>query len=121
MITVAVLVVAFALLVWTTISITRASRWEREENRRWRTRWFGGALRYEEKLGDDWEGIEIETTGRSYVATGIIFRSRERWHAYPKWASERRDEIIARVSEEFRGKKLLLTEEQNHPATGQRP
>lgn len=113
MFTAVFLFVAFALLVWITISIQRASRDERDESRGWRTRWASGALRYEEKLGDRWEGIEIETVGRSYATTGIRFRSCEHWRQYPAWASNRRDEIVARVTEDFRDSSLRLTEEQN--------
>jgi hypothetical protein len=58
---------------------------------------------YEELRGGSWERIDIDgemLTGRAHHV--IYFASPERWRAYPPWARGRRDEIIARVTSEFR-------------------
>jgi hypothetical protein len=58
---------------------------------------------YEEMRDGAWERIEISgemLMGRAHHV--IYFASPEQWHQYPAWARDRRDEIIARITSEFR-------------------
>jgi len=58
---------------------------------------------YEELHGGAWERIDIDgemLMGRAHHV--IYFASPERWLEYPEWARGRRDEIIARITSEFR-------------------
>lgn len=58
---------------------------------------------YEEFREGTWQRIEIDgemLCGRAHHV--IYFASAERWRSYPDWARIRRDEIIARITSEFR-------------------
>jgi hypothetical protein len=58
---------------------------------------------YEELHDGVWERIDIDgemLTGRAHHV--IYFASPARWLQYPRWARERRDEIIARIKSAFR-------------------
>ncbi len=58
---------------------------------------------YEERHDGAWERIEVSgemLTGRAHHV--IYFASPEAWQRYPAWARNRRDEIIARITSEFR-------------------
>jgi hypothetical protein len=58
---------------------------------------------YEELRGGVWERLDIDgemLMGRAHHV--IYFASPERWLAYPPWARDRRGEIIARITSEFR-------------------
>lgn len=58
---------------------------------------------YEELRDGVWERIEIDgemLMGRAHHV--IYFATPERWLGYPAWARGRRDEIVARITSEFR-------------------
>lgn len=58
---------------------------------------------YEELRGGAWERLDIDgemLMGRAHHV--IYFASPEQWLRYPVWARARRDEIIARITSEFR-------------------
>jgi hypothetical protein len=58
---------------------------------------------YEELHDGAWERIDIDgemLMGRAHHV--IYFASPDAWRAYPAWARDRRDEIIARITSEFR-------------------
>ena len=58
---------------------------------------------YEELRDGRWERIDIDgemLMGRAHHV--IYFATPERWLQYPAWAKNRRDEIIARITSEFR-------------------
>jgi hypothetical protein len=72
--------------------------------RGWRVGHQGRDQMYYEELRDGvWKRIDIDgemLMGRAHHV--IYFASPERWSQYPPWASQRRDEIIARIKSEFR-------------------
>ena len=72
--------------------------------RGWRVGHQGRDRMYYEELRDGvWERIDVDgemLMGRAHHV--IYFASPERWREYPSWASRRRDEIIARITSEFR-------------------
>ena len=72
--------------------------------RDWRVGHQGRDQMYYEELRDGvWERIDVDgemLMGRAHHV--IYFATPERWREYPRWASTRRDEIIARISSEFR-------------------
>jgi hypothetical protein len=72
--------------------------------RGWRVGHRGRDQMYYEELRDGvWKRIDIDgemLMGRAHHV--IYFASPERWREYPPWASQRRDEIIARIKSEFR-------------------
>lgn len=74
------------------------------QTRRWRVGHSGRDQMYYEELRDgEWERLAIDgemLTGRAHHV--IYFASPERWLRYPSWAHGRRDEIIARITSEFR-------------------
>jgi hypothetical protein len=58
---------------------------------------------YEELRDGVWERIHVDgemLMGRAHHA--IYFAAPERWLEYPQWARTRRDEIVARITSEFR-------------------
>lgn len=58
---------------------------------------------YEERDGLSWRRLDIDgemLLGRAHHV--IYFRSATDWTRYPAWAHGRRDEIIARIKQEFR-------------------
>lgn len=58
---------------------------------------------YEELRDGVWERLDVDgemLTGRAHHV--IYFATPESWLRYPQWARERRDEIIARITREFR-------------------
>jgi hypothetical protein len=58
---------------------------------------------YEERVDGEWQRLSISgemLMGRAHHA--IYFASVSQWNAYPAWARDRRDEIIARIKSEFR-------------------
>src|SRR5688572_12912606 len=58
---------------------------------------------YEELHRGAWERIDVDgemLTGRAHHV--IYFATPARWLGYPSWARDRRDEIIARITSEFR-------------------
>ena len=58
---------------------------------------------YEELIVGAWERIDIDGEMLMGPAHHVIyFASREAWTSYPSWARGRRDEIIARITSEFR-------------------
>jgi hypothetical protein len=75
-----------------------------EGQRGWRVGHRGRDQMYYEELHQGvWERIEIDgemLTGRAHHV--IYFATPERWLAYPPWARERRAEITARITSEFR-------------------
>ena len=75
-----------------------------DERRGWRVGHQGrDRMYYEELRGGVWERIDVDgkmLMGRAHHV--IYFASPERWRAYPAWARDRRDEIIARITSEFR-------------------
>lgn len=57
---------------------------------------------YEELIDGSWQRILIEgeiLTGRAHHV--IYFNYPDEWLNYPKWAQNRRDEIIVRIKSEF--------------------
>lgn len=72
--------------------------------REWRVGHRGrDQMYYEERHGLTWERIEIDGEMLMGEAHHVIyFASPERWRSYPPWARDRRDEIIARITSEFR-------------------
>jgi hypothetical protein len=74
------------------------------EQRGWRVGHQGRDRMYYEELRDGaWERIDIDgemLMGRAHHV--IYFASPEQWLRYPVWARGRRDEIIARITSEFR-------------------
>lgn len=70
----------------------------------WRVGHTGRDQMYYEELHDGvWERIDIDgemLMGRAHHV--IYFATPERWKSYPAWARDRRDEIIARITSEFR-------------------
>lgn len=76
----------------------------REDGEGWRVGHRGRDQMFYEELRDGtWERIEIDgemLTGRAHHV--IYFAGPDAWRAYPEWARERRDEIIARVKSRFR-------------------
>jgi hypothetical protein len=75
----------------------------REESGDWRVGHCGRDQMYYEELRDGtWERIEIDgemLTGRAHHV--IYFAGPDAWQAYPEWARERREEIIARIKSRF--------------------
>ena len=75
-----------------------------DEQRGWRVGHRGrDQMYYEELHRGVWERIEIDgemLTGRAHHV--IYFATPERWRAYPPWARDRRAEITARITSEFR-------------------
>jgi len=75
-----------------------------DEQRGWRVGHRGrDQLYYEEFHQGAWKRIEIDgemLTGRAHHV--IYFPTPERWLAYPPWARDRRAEITARITSEFR-------------------
>jgi hypothetical protein len=58
---------------------------------------------YEERIAGAWQRLEVDgemLTGRAHHV--IYFKSPSEWQRYPAWAQGRRDEIIARIKQEFR-------------------
>jgi hypothetical protein len=74
------------------------------DQRGWRVGHQGRDQMYYEELRDgSWERIDIDGEMLMGPAHHVIyFAAPERWRAYPAWARERRDEIIARITSEFR-------------------
>lgn len=74
------------------------------EQRGWRVGHQGRDRMYYEELRDGaWERLDIDgemLMGRAHHV--IYFASPEQWLRYPVWARARRDEIIARITSEFR-------------------
>ena len=74
------------------------------EQRGWRVGHQGrDRMYYEELRGGAWERLDIDgemLMGRAHHV--IYFASSEQWLRYPAWARGRRDEIIARITSEFR-------------------
>jgi hypothetical protein len=75
-----------------------------EEQRGWRVGHRGRDQMYYEELHQGvWERIDIDgemLTGRAHHV--IYFATPERWLGYPPWARDRRAEITARITSEFR-------------------
>src|SRR5215218_8260971 len=75
-----------------------------EGQRGWRVGHRGRDQMYYEELHQGvWERIEIDgemLTGRAHHV--IYFATPERWLEYPAWARDRRAEITARITSEFR-------------------
>ena len=75
-----------------------------DERRGWRVGHTGrDQMYYEEQHRGAWERIDVDgemLTGRAHHV--IYFAAPARWLAYPSWARDRRDEIIARITSEFR-------------------
>lgn len=58
---------------------------------------------YEERRGETWQRIEIDGEMLMGPAHHVIyFATAAQWWNYPAWAHGRRDEIIARITSEFR-------------------
>ncbi len=74
------------------------------QNQGWRVGHRGRDMMfYEENHNGTWQRIDIDgemLMGRAHHV--IYFRNTEDWKNYPEWASERRDEIIARIKSHFR-------------------
>lgn len=74
------------------------------ERRGWRVGHQGRDRMYYEELHEGaWKRIDIDgemLMGRAHHV--IYFATPERWLTYPPWARDRRDEIIARITSEFR-------------------
>jgi hypothetical protein len=70
----------------------------------WRVGHQGRDRMYYEELHDGvWERVDLDgemLMGRAHHV--IYFATPERWLTYPPWARGRRDEIIARITSEFR-------------------
>ncbi|MBV6522455.1 MAG: hypothetical protein MNPFHGCM_02603 [Gemmatimonadaceae bacterium] len=76
-----------------------------DERRGWRVGHQGrDRMYYEELHGRRWERIDIDGELLVGVAAHhvIYFETPTRWLAYPAWARDRRDEIVARITNEFR-------------------
>lgn len=75
-----------------------------DEQRGWRVGHRGrDQMYYEEFHQGAWKRIEIDgemLTGRAHHV--IYFATPERWLEYPPWARDRRAEITARITSEFR-------------------
>lgn len=75
-----------------------------DERRGWRVGHQGRDRMYYEELHDGaWRRIDIDgemLMGRAHHV--IYFATPERWLMYPPWARDRRDEIVARITSEFR-------------------
>jgi hypothetical protein len=75
-----------------------------EATRGWRVGHQGRDRMYYEELHDGvWERIDVDGEMLMGPAHHVIyFASPDAWLGYPSWARERRDEIIARITSEFR-------------------
>ena len=75
-----------------------------EATRGWRVGHQGRDRMYYEELHDGvWERIDVDGEMLMGPAHHVIyFASPEAWLRYPPWARQRRDEIIARITSEFR-------------------
>jgi len=75
-----------------------------DERRGWRVGHEGRDRMYYEELHQGvWERIDVDgemLMGRAHHV--IYFATPARWLEYPSWARDRRDEIIARITSEFR-------------------
>ena len=75
-----------------------------DERRGWRVGHEGrDRMYYEELYQGVWERIDVDgemLMGRAHHV--IYFATPARWLEYPSWARDRRDEIIARITSEFR-------------------
>ena len=75
-----------------------------DERRGWRVGHEGrDQMYYEELHHGTWERIDVDgemLMGRAHHV--IYFATPARWLQYPSWARARRDEIIARITSEFR-------------------
>ena len=75
-----------------------------EKRRGWRVGHQGRDQMFYEALRDgSWERLEID--GEMLMGTAhhvIYFKTPAQWQAYPPWARTRRDEIVARITSEFR-------------------
>ena len=74
------------------------------EQRGWRVGHQGrDRMYYEERRNGSWERLDLDGEMLMGPAHHVIyFASAERWQTYPAWARDRRDEIIARITSEFR-------------------
>ena len=72
--------------------------------RGWRVGHHGrDMMYYEEWIGGAWQRIDIDGEMLMGPAHHVIyFRTASAWQAYPEWARNRREEIIARIKAEFR-------------------
>ena len=75
-----------------------------DERRGWRVGHVGRDQMYYEELRDGtWERLAIDGEMLMGPAHHVIyFRTPAQWQAYPPWARERRDEIVGRITSEFR-------------------
>ena len=75
-----------------------------DERRGWRVGHEGRDRMYYEELHQGaWDRIDVDgemLMGRAHHV--IYFATPARWREYPSWARDRRDEIIARITSEFR-------------------
>ena len=73
------------------------------ESQTWRVGHKGQHTMYYEELVDGiWERIDIDgemLIGRAHHV--IYFPTESEWHSVPPWASDRREEIIARIKSQF--------------------
>ena len=85
--------------------IAAARRTQREHARGWRVRRVGRDEMVYEDLDPDptnpWRRLDLSGELLTTRTPGFViyFESAERWSRYPPWASDRRDEIIARIQE----------------------
>jgi hypothetical protein len=75
-----------------------------EATRGWRVGHQGRDRMYYEELHDGvWERVDVDGEMLMGPAHHVIyFASPDAWLRYPPWARQRRDEIIARITSEFR-------------------
>ena len=101
MIVVLILVVAIALVALASLVDSKRKK-AREEARGWRLRFVATGCRYEEKIeGAAWVGIEIQGIFCGHGIIDLRFASPTSWEKYPSWATQRRSQIVARVTKEY--------------------
>jgi hypothetical protein len=112
MISVAILVFAFAILAGATLFEASRGRRVEEVYRGWRVRCeTAGRWIYEEKVDGKWVGLSLEVVGDYRESPVVIdIRDASRWAAVPSWARGRRVEIVARIASELRSPRYKLKE-----------
>jgi hypothetical protein len=93
------------------------------ERQGWRIRRVvSGRWTYEERVDGVWMGVPfgeiVDFREPPYV---IVAASADTWRTFPKWARERRMEIIGRVRSELQGRGYVIEGPEEAPANAELP
>ena len=105
------LTVAFTVLAAFMIAWGFRDRVIDEVRRGWRIVHVNGGVTYEERIEGVWVSIPFEPKSDVRESPIVINVHRpEKWAMYPKWAAERRGEILARVRSELKMPHYVIEE-----------